>query len=156
MLPLQTTISLPGRLLLGAAAGLLATLVMDMAMRRLPEGTTSPYVAAGTLTDTSLATASHRLAMVVHYGAGTGSGLLLVSLALVVQSLVDLSPLVSFVVAAVVQLPVMIAFFSYFVLPTYGRVPSERVARVRRDWALSATVYIIVVTALVAAPILVA
>ena len=153
---LQTGLSLPGRLLLGGAAGLLATLVMDMAMRRLPEGTTSPYVAAGTLTDKPLSSAPHRLALAVHYGAGTGSGLLLVTLALVAESLAGLSPLAAFVVAAFVQLPVMIAFFSYFVLPTYGRVPSERVAQVRRDWALSATVYVVAVTVLVALPVFVA
>jgi len=154
-LALQTGLSLPGRLLLGGAAGLLATLVMDIAMRRLPEGTTSPYVAAGTLTDTSLAAASHRLAMAVHYVAGTGSGLLLVTLALGVEQVANLEPLPSFLVAAFVQLPVMIAFFSYFVVPQYGRVPRERVGRVRRDWALSATVYVVALTLLVAAPVLI-
>lgn len=153
---LQTGLALPSRLLLGGAAGLLATLIMDFAMRRLPEGTTSPYVAAGTLTDRPLSAAPHRLAMAIHYGAGTGSGLLFVTLALAVESLAGLSPLASFVVAAFVQLPVMVAFFSYFVVPTYGRVPADRVARVRRDWALVATVYVVAVTGLVAVPVFIA
>ncbi len=153
---LQTGLSLSNRLFLGGAAGLLATLVMDMAMRRLPEGTTSPYVAAGTLTDTPLSSAPHRLATVVHYGAGTGSGLLLVTLALAVETLTALGPVAAFVTAAFVQLPVMVVFFSYLVVPVYGRVPDERVPRVRRDWALSATVYVVTVTALVAAPVFIA
>lgn len=155
-LALQTGLSLPGRVLLGGAAGLLATLVMDTVMRRLPEGTTPAYVAAGTLTGTPLSAAPHRLALAVHYGAGTGSGLLLVALALIVETVAGLEPIASFVVAAVVQLPVMIAFFSNVVVPTYGRVPDNRVRRLRRDWALSATAYVGALTGLVALPVLVA
>jgi hypothetical protein len=48
----------------------------------------------------------------------------------------------------VVQLPIMIAFFSYFVLVVYGQVPDDRVPQVRRDWALSASVYVAVVAVL--------
>ena len=150
---LQTALSLPGRALLGGAAGLLATLAVDVVLRWLPEGTTVPYVAAGALSDASLSSVSHRLAVVVHYGAGTGSGLLFAALGLAVEGLSGLSPLLSFLVAALVQLPLMIVFFSYIVVPTYGRVPSERVGRLRRDWALSATVYIVALTILVAVPV---
>jgi hypothetical protein len=155
-LALQTGLSLPERVLLGGAAGLLATLVMDTVMRRLPEGTTPPYIAAATLTETQVSSVPHRLALTVHYGAGTASGLLLVVLALVVETVAGLGPLASFVVAGVVQLPVTVAFFSYVVVPTYGHVPGDRVPRLRRDWALSATVYVITVTVLVALPVLIA
>ena len=153
---LQTGLSLSGRLLLGGAAGLLATLVMDLAMRRLPEGTTPPFVAAGVLSDESLSAASGRLATAVHYLAGTASGLVFVTLALAAESLLGLSPIPSFVAAAILQLPVTVAFFSYLVVPVYGRVPADRVARVRRDWTVSATVYVAALTVLVAAPVLVA
>jgi hypothetical protein len=153
---LQALTASADRLFLGAAAGLLATLVMDVAMRRLPEGTTPPFVAAGVLSDEPLGSAPALLATAVHYVAGIGSGVLLAGLALAAESLLNLSALPAHVVAAVVQLPVMIAFFSYLVVPVYGRVPADRVDRVRTDWALSAGVYVVALTALAVAPVLIA
>jgi hypothetical protein len=143
--------SLPARLLIGAGAGVVATLVMDRAMARLPEGTTPPAVAAGVLSDRPLSAAPERLAAVVHYVAGIGSGVLYVALStLLAAAGVVATGVPAFLAAAAVQLPVMIAFFAYLVVPAYGRVPTDRVARVRLDWALSAAVYVPVLAVVVA------
>jgi len=61
------------------------------------------------------------------------------------------------VAATAVALAVLMNwFFSVVVVPTYGRVPDERVGRVRRDWALSAAAYLVVASALVGGALAVA
>jgi len=67
---LVTDRAVPLRFLLGAVAGILATLSMDLVMTRLPEGDTPPFVASGVLTATRPRSAPGRLAAVVHYLAG--------------------------------------------------------------------------------------
>jgi hypothetical protein len=157
---LLSSLSVPALVLVGTAAGLLATLVMDIPMRGLfLEGMTPPSVAAGALTGSDTADAPRGVALAVHYGSGTGAGLIFTVLA-VFAAAVGLSgpavaglPVLALAAAALVQLPVMVAFFSYFVLPRYGTVGEERVPAVRRDWLRSATVYVASVTVLL--PVLV-
>jgi hypothetical protein len=146
----------PARLVAGAIAGFVATLVMDIPMGRLPEGETSYYVAAGVLEGEPLDSAPDQTATAVHYGAGTLSGALFVGVTVAVESLLGTTAsLLAVLAAVVIQLPIMIAFFSYFVLVLYGGVPDERVPQVRRDWALAATVYVVVVAALTGALVII-
>ncbi|MFT4948351.1 MAG: hypothetical protein ACI9CA_000471 [Natronomonas sp.] len=155
---LPPSLSVPALALVGAAAGLLATLAMDVPMRGLlAEGMTPPSVAAGALTGSDTANAPRGVALAVHYGSGTGAGLTFTVLA-VLGAAVGLSgpvvaglPVLALAAAALVQLPVMVAFFSYLVLPRYGTVEDERVPAIRRDWLRSATVYVVSVTALLPA-----
>jgi hypothetical protein len=152
---LPPSLSVPGLALVGATAGLLATLVMDVPMRALlAEGMTPPFVAAGALTGSDTADAPRRVALAVHYGSGTGAGLTFTALTLLAATLgapgpaVAGVPVLALAVAALVQLPVMVAFFSYFVLPRYGTVAPGRVPQVRREWLVSAAVYVASVAAL--------
>jgi len=144
--------ALPARLVVGAIAGFVATLVMDVPMARLPEGETPHFVAAGVLEGEPLDSAPDQTATAIHYGAGTLSGTLFVGVTVAAEQLLGSTPvLLAVLVAVVVQLPIMIAFFSYVVLVVYGQVPEERVPQVRRDWALSASVYVAVVALLTGA-----
>lgn len=151
---LVTPLTVPAVALVGAAAGLLATLVMDIPMRALlPEGMTPPLVAAGALTGTATGDAPRRVAMAAHYGAGTGGGLTFTTLvalaALAVPGpAVAGVPVAALAAAAVVEFAVLFAFFAYVVLPRYGTVTPERVPAVRRDWAVSAAVYTVSVAVL--------
>lgn len=140
---------LPAGLLVGAGAGLVATLAMDRPMNRLPEGTTPPQVAAGTLSGTPLDRAPSGVATAVHYAAGIGTGVLFVAgVALAIRAVGRTAAVVLPVAAALFVL--MNGFFSFVVVPVYGRVPDARVGAVRRDWALSAAAYLVVASALVA------
>jgi len=134
---------LPVGLLAGAAMGLLATLVMDLPMARLPEGETSPRVAAGTLADAPLDHAPGGVATAAHYGAGVGTGVLFVTSVAAARWLLDAGAVVAVAAAAAVLFVLMNWFFSFVVLPAYGRVPDDRVEQVRRDWALSAASYLV-------------
>jgi hypothetical protein len=141
---------LPVGVLVGAAVGLVSTLVMDLPMNRLPEGPTAPKVAAGTLSGQPLDQAPAGVATAAHYGAGVGTGVLFVTGVAVADWLVGAGALV--VPAVAVGLFVLMNwFFSFVVVPTYDRVPGSRVSTVRRDWALSATAYLVAASALVAA-----
>jgi hypothetical protein len=141
---------LPVGVLLGAAVGLVSTLVMDLPMNRLPEGPTAPKVAAGTLSGQPLGRAPAGVATAAHYGAGVGTGVLFVTGVAAADWLVGAGALV--VPAVAVALFVLMNwFFSFVVVPTYDRVPGSRVSAVRRDWALSAAVYLVAATVLVGA-----
>jgi hypothetical protein len=147
----MTTLSLLAGLALGPVVGLVATLAMDRAMARLPEGTTAPKVAAGVLTDTDVDDAPARLATWVHYVAGGGSGLLFVGLVAAAGRLLGLGPLPAVAVAAVALLALMVGFFALVPLPRASGLPRQRLGRVRRDWAVSAATYVAVGGALIAA-----
>nr|WP_239642317.1 hypothetical protein [Haloarcula amylolytica] len=54
------------RFVVGVAAGVVATIAMDLVMARLPEGETPPFIASGVLTDSAPDDAPGRLANVVH------------------------------------------------------------------------------------------
>lgn len=133
---------LPVGVLVGTAVGLFATLVMDVPMGRLPEGETSPRVAAGTLSDEPLDLAPGGVATAAHYGAGVGTGVLFVSGVAATGWLLD-SPVLAVAVTAVALFVLMNWFFSFVVVPAYGRVPDDRIERVRRDWAISAASYLV-------------
>ncbi|VTT85822.1 hypothetical protein DM2_1860 [Halorubrum sp. DM2] len=145
----MTTLSLLAGLALGPVVGLVATLAMDVAMARLPEGTTAPKVAAGVLTDTPVDDAPERLATWVHYVAGGGSGLLFVGLVAAVGSLLGLGPLVTLAVAGVALLALMVGFFALVPLPRASGLPRQRLGPIRRDWAVSAATYVLVAAAVV-------
>ncbi|MCX2818697.1 hypothetical protein EGH25_04945 [Haladaptatus sp. F3-133] len=129
---------------LGVVAGLVATLGMDLAMRRLPEGGTPPRVAAGVLTETHPDVSSERLSGFVHYFAGAGSGVLYAYLYLVIGSLASVPPIAEAVLATVVLYIGMVGFFVLVPL-RLSSVEKGRRRGIARDWGLSALVYVMVV-----------
>jgi hypothetical protein len=141
---------LPVGVLAGVVVGLVATLVMDLPMNRLPEGPTAPKVAAGTLSGQPMDRAPAGVATAAHYGAGVGTGVLFVTGVAAADWLLGAGVLVVPVVA-VGLFVLMNGFFSYVVVPTYDRVPGSRVGTVRRDWALSAAAYLLAASVLVTA-----
>ncbi|MFO8115534.1 MAG: hypothetical protein R6U01_09295 [Halorubrum sp.] len=146
----MATFSLLAGLALGPIVGLLATLAMDRVMPRLPEGTTAPRVAAGVLTDTPVDRAPERLATWVHYVAGGGSGVLFVGLVSAVQLGLGVGGAVAVAVASPVMLALMVGFFALVPLPRARGLPRQRLATIRRDWALSAATYVVAAGVLVA------
>jgi len=128
----------------GLAAATVAILAMDATMERLPEGDTPPNVAAGVLTGTVPDRAPRRLAAVVHYLAGYGTGLLFVYILLVAEWLFDGASLAGVVVAAVVLYALMVAFFVLVPLPRATGVGEGRRRTIARDWAVAAAVYLAV------------
>ncbi|OYR52618.1 hypothetical protein DJ73_10240 [Halorubrum sp. Ea1] len=146
----MATFSLLAGLALGPVVGLLATLAMDRVMPRLPEGTTAPRVAASVLTNTSVDRAPERLATWVHYVAGGGSGLLFVGLVSAVQVGLGVGAPVALAVASPVMLALMIGFFALVPLPRARGIPRQRLATIRRDWAVSAAVYVVAAAMVVA------
>mgnify|MGYP006277384927 FL=1 len=143
------TLTVPILFAVGVGAGVVATLVMDVVMARLPEGETPMYIAAGVLTDRPPGEAPGRLAAVVHYVAGLLTGPLFVWLLFASEGLLGAST-VSTVAAAVVLLVLMIGFFAVVVLPR-SQVDAGRLGPIRRDWAVAAAVYLVVLVPLVAA-----
>ncbi|MFB6255458.1 MAG: hypothetical protein ABEH58_01820 [Haloplanus sp.] len=144
---LLASLAVPLQFAIGVAAAVVATLAMDTVMARLPEGTTPPFVASGVLTDRPPGDAPARLASVVHYLAGGLTGPLFVWLTLVTRGLLSAS-LVTTVVAAVILYVLMVGFFVGVVLPR-SRVPAARVGAIRRDWAVSAAAYLLVLVPVV-------
>mgnify|MGYP006300105859 CR=1 FL=1 len=132
----------------GVGAGIVATLVMDLVMARLPEGETPMYIAAGVLTDRPPGGAPGRLAAVVHYVAGLLTGPLFVWLLFTSEGLLGTS-VVSTLAATVVLLVLMVGFFAVVVLPR-SRVDDRRRGAIRRDWSLAAATYLAVLVPLVA------
>jgi len=146
----MTTLSLLAGLALGPLVGLVATLAMDVAMARLPEGATAPKVAAGVLTDTPVDDAPERLATWVHYVAGAGSGLLFVGFVAATGRLLGVGTAVTVVAAGAVQLALMVGFFALVPLPRAPGLPRQRLGPIRRDWAVSAAAYVAVAAVVVA------
>jgi hypothetical protein len=138
------------RLPLGVLAGVLATLAMDVATGRLPEGRTPPTVAAGVLTGTHPDAAPERLASVVHYVAGGLTGPLFVWVLYASEALVGPS-LLGVLAATAVLFVLMVAFFVGVVLPRAEGLARQRLRKIRRAWALSAGVYLTVCVPLVVA-----
>ncbi|MFC7176020.1 hypothetical protein [Halosegnis marinus] len=128
---------------LGLLAAVLATLVMDLVMARLPQGETPPRVAAGVLTETHPDDAHPRLASVVHYVAGLLTGPLFVYLLYATEFVLDGRSLAATLGAGAVLFVLMVAFFVGVVLPRSRARRSRRTAIVR-DWALSALAYVVV------------
>jgi hypothetical protein len=146
---LVTDRSIPLRFLLGVVAGILATLFMDVVTTRLPEGETPPFVAAGVLTATPPRSAPGRLAGVVHYLAGWLTGPLFVWLLFAMEAIAGGPSILTTLLAAAALYLLMVGFFAVVVLPR-SRAPPGRVRLIRRDWALSAAAYLLVLVPLVA------
>ena len=144
------TLSIPILFVVGVIAGIVATLVMDLVMARLPEGVTPMYIAAGVLTDRQPDDAPGRLAAVVHYVAGLLTGPLFVWLLLASEGLLGGRSAVATLAATVVLFVLMIGFFVVVVLPR-SRVGAGRLGTIRRDWAVAAAAYLVVLVPLVAA-----
>jgi DNA-binding transcriptional LysR family regulator len=157
----DTSLGLGVAIGVGAFAGLLATVLMNLPMQRLPEGSTPPFVAAGALTGEDLSEVSEGLASLVHYAAGTLAGVGFVLFAEGIETLVlrqggapgfDLVLagtgilLVPHLIAAGATFSVLFVFFGYVVLPLFGKEARNRARKVRNDWAISATVYTVALT----------
>ncbi|AEM59424.1 hypothetical protein HISP_19630 (plasmid) [Haloarcula hispanica N601] len=65
------------------------------------------------------------------------------------EGLVGGQSILATVVAAAVLYILMVGFFVFVVLPR-SRLPSARIAAIRRDWAISAAAYLVVLVPLVA------
>lgn len=140
--------SVPALFLVGIAAGVVATLAMDIVMARLDEGGTPPKIASGVLTDTDPDRAPERLASAVHYVAGTLTGPLFVWLYLAASVVVG-GGVVATVAAAVVCYPLMVGFFVVVVLPRSRGLARQRLSKIRRAWSVEAAVYLLVLAPLV-------
>ena len=140
--------SVPALFLVGIAAGVVATLAMDIVMARLDEGGTPPKIASGVLTDTDPDRAPERLASAVHYIAGTLTGPLFVWLYLAASVVVG-GGVVATVAAAVVCYPLMVGFFAAVVLPRSRGLARQRLSKIRRAWSVEAAVYLLVLAPLV-------
>lgn len=147
-LSLALTLSVPLRFVLGVAAGVAAVLLMDVAMARLPEGETPPFVASGVLTGTHPDDAPERLATTVHYLAGLLTGPLFVWVLLTSEALLGGPSPAATLAATAVMYVLMLGFFAVVVLPR-SRVGSDRTVAIRRDWAVSAAVYLAVLVPIV-------
>jgi hypothetical protein len=147
-LSLASPLATPLRFVLGVAGGVAAVLAMDAVMARLPEGETPPFVASGILTDSRPEEASGRLATVVHYLAGLLTGPLFVWLLLTGEGLLGGPSITATLAAAVVLYVLMVGFFVVVVLPQ-SRVDDDRLGAIRRDWALSALSYLVVLVPVV-------
>ena len=147
-LQVAASLSTPALFLVGIAAGVIATLGMDVVMARLDEGGTPPQIASGVLTDTHPDDAPGRLASVVHYVAGTLTGPLFVWLYLVATGVLGDGAL-AIAAAAVVCYPLMVGFFVLVVLPRSRGLARQRLSRIRRTWSIEAAVYLLVLAPLV-------
>lgn len=131
-----------GDVVAAALVGLLATVVMNVPMGRLPEGQTAPAVAAAVLTDTHPDTAPERVATLVHYVAGTGTGILFLSLVVLLGQVLPVT--LAQPLAGGVLFIVMVAFFILVPLPRAGQFSRHRLDLIKRDWAVSAVAYVVV------------
>lgn len=162
VLHLSDVPSLPGRLAIGTVAGLLAAVVTNVPMQRLPEGTTPPFVVAGALAGEPLDEVDPRLASASHYLGGSLGGALFALVAVGLEAVLPFTAviagvglrLVPHVLAALVTVAVAVAGFAYVVLPLWGGEATERAPRVRSSWVLSVTVYTLALSLFV--PLLVA
>ncbi|MDY6819178.1 MAG: hypothetical protein SVG88_10995 [Halobacteriales archaeon] len=146
--PLVAISTVPVRFLAGVAGGVIATLAMDVVMARLPEGETPPRIAAGVLTESPPTEAPGRLATVVHYLAGGLTGPLCVWLVFASAALFGGPTLPAILAAVGVLYLLMVGFFVVVVLPR-SAVTATRVGAIRRDWAVAAAAYLVVLTPIV-------
>jgi len=129
---------------LGLLAAGIAVLGMDQLMARTTEGTTPPYVAASVLTGRPVDDAPDRLATVVHYLAGLGTGLLFVYFSLVVERVAGGSAVVTVVGTTLALYVLMVAFFLVVPLPRAVGVDGARRRATGRAWTIAAAGYLVV------------
>jgi len=144
MLADLTSVTPVVRFPVGILAAVVAVGIMDLAMARIPEGTTPPFVAASVLTERTIHEAPARLATTVHYLAGLGTGALFVYLSLLSESLIGASPWLSVAVTGVGLYTLMVGFFLVVPLPRAIGLGSTRRANTARGWAVAAAVYVAV------------
>lgn len=144
-------------LAVGAAAGLLATLVANVPMHRQSEGSTPAFVAAGALTRSELTEVSGGAASAVHYAAGVASGLLFALAAWALDRALPATARIPgtrlewapHVLAGLLLLGFLFVSFGYLVLPLFGREARSRAGTVRKQWFVTATVYVAALLVLV-------
>ena len=129
---------------LGLIGAVLAVGVMDQLMARTTDGTTPPSVAASVLTGRPVDDAPPRLASVVHYLAGVGTGLLFVYFSMVVEWFVGGSTPGTVVGTTILLYLLMVAFFVVIPLPRAVGVDAGRRKRIGRAWAIAAAGYLLV------------
>lgn len=134
---------------IGLLGGILATLAMDRVMGAVPEGTTPPSIAAGVLTERRPDEAPERLASVVHYFAGAGTGLLYVWLSLAAEALAGGPSFVTVAGTTAVLYLLMVGFFAVVPLPLAKGVGRSRRGTILRAWAIAAAGYLAVLVPVV-------
>ncbi|KTG09217.1 hypothetical protein AUR64_15605 [Haloprofundus marisrubri] len=141
-------VALLARLALGALAGLVAAVVMDVPMGRQEGGFTPAYVAASVLRRTTPDEVSFRDANVVHHGAGLLAGVLYAVVLTASESVVPPVwslggvDLLAHLVAVGVVVGFIYGFFAYLVLPRAGRrIYEEQSTAVRGQWLRSSLVF---------------
>ena len=150
MLPsLEISVAPVVRFPIGLIGGVLATLWMDQLMAQIKEGRTPPYVAASVLTEQRVGTASDRLAAVVHYFAGAGTGLLFVWLSLAAETAVGGASATTAAGTAVFLYALMVGFFAAVPLPRATGLDRPRRKTVLRAWAIAALAYLLVLVPIV-------
>ena len=148
VLQLSAPLSIPALFVVGVGAGVLATLAMDLVMRRLEEGETPPRIASGVLTDTEPDRSPEGVASAVHYVAGALTGPLFVWLYLVAAAVVGAGT-TGVVAATLACYPLMVGFFTFVVLPRSRGLSRQRLSLIRRAWAVEAAVYLLVIAPLI-------
>jgi len=134
----------------GAILGLVATLAMDVVMRRLQEGQTIPRVAASVLTGVDPRDVTERRAKSVHYLAGAASGILFLTLLELGWWLLGIGAgafglrgLLALAASSILLYGWLVGFFAVVVLPRYqGGMARQRLHTVRRTWAVLAGVQV--------------
>ena len=142
------------RVAIATFAGFFAALVTDVPMDRLDEGRTPTAVAASVLYAKPSADLRESEARSVHYTAGVLAGALFALLAAAAETVAPPVavlpgglPLLSHLLAGAAVLAFLYAFFGHVVLPRFGREKAGVADRVRRHWAVSATVYVLALLA---------
>lgn len=151
------SVPLTTRLLAGAVAGLLAAVVTNLPMHRQSEGATPAFVVASAFSGRALTEVSNGLASAVHYGAGVLAGLLFAGLAWWLDRLLPPSALIPetriaiapHVVAGLLVYAAAFSLFAYLVLPAFGGEATARAETVRRQWLVTAGVYVAALLVLV-------
>lgn len=130
-------------------AGFFAALAMDVPMRRQTEGMVPAYTAAAAVLSRSPDDVREEVARSAHYAAailaGALFGLLATALDGTVPALAALpgASLGAYLVAGVALLAFLYGVFAYLVLPRFGAAEAlERTPVVRRQWLVSAAVFV--------------
>ena len=144
MLSELSTVSPVVRFPIGLAAAGIAVLGMNRLMAHTTEGTTPPSVAASVLTGRPVDAAPSRLASVVHYLAGLGTGLLFVYFLLVAEQLTGALSATTVAGTTVVLYVLMVGFFIFIPLPRATGLDDTRRSQTGLAWAIAAAGYLLV------------
>lgn len=137
------------RLAVGVVAGLLAAVLANVPMRRLPEGTAPPFVTAGALVGETLSEVDPTLASGVHYASGALGGALFTLLSLGFERALPPRAVLAGVglraaplaLATLCTYAAVVLAFGYVVLPLAGGEATARASQVRRDWVVTTAAY---------------